>query len=194
MFSLKIFGVDVKLCFSFIAVFCLVSFFDGTSYILLGMAVCMLHECGHILAMCVFNVPPEKVQLYGAGIKITENTRLTTFSKEVIILSAGIITNFILFVVCYFTTDNFNINLFGMMNLIIGMFNCIPFKFSDGGRLVSMLIDRYSKNKNNKAKTMVKWVTVTGLCIAGTVMFLKSKGNISLLVSIIYIVGSEIFL
>jgi len=194
MFSIKLFNTKIEFCFSFFAVIALVSLFDGTSYILLGLLCCLLHELGHISAMCIFNVPPRKIQFYGAGIKITVNEKMTSLKKELIIELAGCITNVLIFFILYFFAQSFTVKIFATMNLIIGLFNLLPFKYFDGGKIIDLLLDLYSDKNRYALRMGIRIIAISLLVIVGIICYLKNKGNISLFISIIYIIISELFL
>lgn len=194
MFSIKLFNTKIDFCFSFFAVVTLVSLFDGTSYILLGILCCLLHELGHISAMCIFNVPPKKIQFYGAGIKITVNEKMTSFQKELIIEFAGCITNILIFLSLYFFSNSFKVKIFATMNLIIGLFNLLPFKNFDGGKITDLILDTYSTKSRYVLRTIVRVIAIAFLSIVGIIFYINNEGNISLFVSIIYIIISELFL
>lgn len=194
MFSFRLFNIKVEFCFSFFAVVCLVSFFDGTSYILLGLLCCLLHELGHITAMCIFNVPPKRVQFYGAGIKITINEKMVSFKKELIIQLAGCITNILIFGALYFLYHSFTVKVFATMNLIIGIFNLLPFKYFDGGKIIDLFLDTYPTKNRYILRTAIRILAIAFLSIVGIIFYLSNEGNISLFITIIYIIVSELFL
>lgn len=194
MFKFSILDTKIEFCFSFFAVVALVSFFDGTGYILLGLLCCLLHELGHICAMCIFEVPPQKIQFYGAGIEISVNEKMTSLKKELIIEMAGCITNILIFFILYFFARSFTVKIFATMNLIIGLFNLIPFKHFDGGKIIDLLLDTYSTKYRYILRKAIRIISIILLCLVGIFFYCKNQGNISLFISIIYIIISELFL
>lgn len=185
-----------SLSFSFFAIITLLLLTDGTNYTLLGLLACIFHELGHIFVMCLFNVSPKKIVFYGAGIKIVpDNTKITSFSSDFFILIAGSLTNFCLFVISYYIgKNNFEISLFSAINLIIGIFNLIPFKHFDGGRIIELFLNRFIGDKALLAQKIIRFICISILIIIATYFLLMHKGNFSLYATLGYIIFSELLL
>ena len=122
MLKFKIGKIEIILCFSFFAVIALLELLKENNYLLLCLTACILHELGHIFAMCLFSIAPNKITFYGAGIKITPGyNKITAFSQDLIILMAGSVTNLIIFAfITLFRNHNFTNEVFAAINLSIG--------------------------------------------------------------------------
>ena len=59
--------LKVKFDFSFFAVAAFMIFIDTSRAAVLSLIACILHEGGHLLAMAVCGVNPERITFYGGG-------------------------------------------------------------------------------------------------------------------------------
>jgi len=196
MISFRLKKISISIAFSFFAVLTLLLLLDKTKYTMLGLIACILHEMGHIFVMCLCEISPNKIILYGAGIKIIPNyDRITSMRQDFFILIAGSLTNFIIFAVLYpISQNNFTLALFSVINLVIGIFNLIPFKHFDGGRIIDLVISNYAKKNSIAMKKAVRVIAILSLIMLGMGFALTQKGNISLYLSIGYIIFSELML
>ncbi len=196
MLRFKIKNIEIAMHFSFFAVIALLGLIQESSYMLLALIACMLHESGHILLMCLFSVPPKKIDFYGAGIKITpDNSKITSTVQDFLILSGGSVTNIILFAVIYpMTKSSLNFSLFAVFNLIIGLFNLIPFKHFDGGKIIDLFLVTKKPEKSIAIRKIIRYISVSLFVLFGVVLLLKKSSNISLYFTICFIIISELFL
>lgn len=193
-FSIK--KLKFSLTFSFFAVIALIFSFEGTGYIFMGMIAATVHELGHIIAMCITDVPPKDVIFYGAGIKIVPNyKKILSFKKELMILSAGSLTNFLIFAMLFtLFQGNFKAELFAVVNLIIGLFNIIPFRHFDGGRIIDLFIMESNLKNPFLLRRVISVFAVTSIIILGVFFTFKGTVNPSFYISLGYIIFSEIML
>lgn len=178
MFVFEFSGVRVRLCFSFFAVICLTCLLGGESErVLIMLACCVLHECGHIAAMLLCSCKPSELTLYGAGIKLSPPKHLNSFAKDAFILVSGCAVNFLLAFVC--CTAAGRLTFFAQTNLLLGGFNLLPAGCLDGGRLLDLLL------APNKAKA-VKTVFVLLIAALCAVSVLCGSVSVSLLCVLAY--------
>ena len=196
MLRFKINKIEIAMHFSFFAVVALLGLIQETSYMLLALIACLLHESGHILLMCLFSVPPKKITFYGAGIKITpDNRKITSIIQDFFILIGGSATNITLFGIIYSTTkSSFNFSLFAVFNLIIGLFNLLPFKHFDGGKIIDLFLVTRKPEKSIAVRKIMRYISVILLVGLGLVLLLQGSTNISLYFTITFIIFSELIL
>ncbi len=196
MLKVKLFKTQIGFSFSFFAVIALIQLIQGTNYFLFALSACILHELGHIVMMCLFNVAPKQIIFYGAGIKITpDNSKITSVTFDFLILIAGVVTNFLLFLILYFCFQkNFNISLFAMFNLIIGVFNILPFKHFDGGKIIELILNSTATKHSYLIRKSIRIISIFLLIIFGIAFGYYQGINISLYFTILYIIISEIML
>lgn len=163
-------GIKVRLCFSFFAVIsltCLLGSDSGRMMIML--ACCGLHECGHIAAMLACGCKPSCVTIYGGGICLTPPGHLNSFAADILILTSGCAVNFILAFASVVTVGE--MTFFAQINLLLGGFNLLPVGYLDGGKLIGLLLSP------SKAKAVK---TVFALLIAALAVTAVVYGGISL--------------
>ena len=127
LFEIKLFDIRFGISFSFFAVTALI-FLCGDallSNIIMALFCCFFHELGHIVFMILFSDKPEKIVIYGGGIRITpKSTKLNAQYKDIIILLAGCVFNFaaagFIFAFC-------GLNFLCEVNIMLGVFNILPF-------------------------------------------------------------------
>ncbi len=196
MLKFKIGKIEIILCFSFFAVIALLELLKENNYLLLCLTACILHELGHIFAMCLFSIAPNKITFYGAGIKITPGyNKITAFSQDLIILMAGSVTNLIIFAfITLFRNHNFTNEVFAAINLSIGIFNLIPFKHFDGGKIIDLFLSEYCLKMGRVIREITRWVSIILLVVFSIAFVFEQGGNVSLYISVTYIIISELFL
>ena len=130
----------VRLCvtFSFFFVVGLLSLSAGFEELKLFSAFgsCICHELGHVFAMSLFGSAPESVTLYGGGIKIVpRKERILSRFADTVILLAGCFVNFLLAGIFAALKAPDTLVL---VNLVLGVFNLLPFSYFDGGRFLKL--------------------------------------------------------
>ena len=91
-----------------------------------------LHECGHLAALWLLDIPAQALELrtFGASIR----AELPGGRREALALAAGPGVNLLLAAVFWRPWP-----IFGLCNLALGLGNLLPFPKRDGGRLVQAL-------------------------------------------------------
>ena len=196
MFRVRIGDTVIKVGFSFLAVVALLGLYREAQYILLAVLCCILHELGHVLFMFMFRATPEEIIFYGAGIKIVPNRNKDTgFLKQIFILLAGCITNFLIAgVLLMLPNENFTITIFAIDNLIIGAFNLLPLRYFDGGQIAQLITNTSSNIIRHYIQNVVSYLCVIMLLIFVVGYTIHYGINISLIISIGYIIFSELII
>lgn len=186
MFRVKICGVRFGVSFGFPAVIALVLLTGGvnTRELLTALLCCALHECGHLMFMLIFSRKPEAVTLYGGGIRITPPAgRLDSFGSDLAVLLGGCAVNFLLAGAGMLSGG---MSFFVQTNLLLGVFNLLPFKYFDGGRVLELLTD-------GRGLRAVRCVFI--LLTAMLIIFIGRSGTVSVsfLVTFLFAAGAELF-
>ena len=190
----KIFSTEVIISYLLIcfAAICVISgVFEGFICCLISV---MIHETGHITAMCVFGFAPDKIKLSLFEISINDNSRhKRTFWQNLIIIFFGPFFNFICFIMFYllYLKGNDEFYPFAIANLSVGLFNMLPVLSLDGGQLLYAILGRFfSDSISEKTVNVVTFIFLFPLFAFGFLLLLKSKYNFSLLIVCIYLVFS----
>jgi len=177
--------------FTFFAAIALFFYLDKSGYGLMSIVACILHETGHLLAIIAEKKKVESITFYGGGIKIKCNENVDV---SFLIITAGSLMNIAIFTVLYFVfPTNYKLQIFAIMNLIIGVFNFLPLKYFDGGKLVEkILIKIFSAEKALNILRKTERVTVV-FALAGLIFLLVSNlFNPTLVMALIYVTAAEI--
>lgn len=178
----------IKLSFSFFAVLAVLLFFGDNFAVITALLCCFLHEFGHMIMMYKFSVPITEITLYGGGIKLKCDTdRLYSRKSEICVLLAGAAVN----ILCFFIFKGF-LKQFAYTSLVLGLFNLLPFKYFDGGRVLKLIFeDSISVYMNSAYRVLRSLIILVTVCV---IIFMIYKGitNLSLIITLIYIILSEI--
>lgn len=102
--------------------------------------VCMtLHEVSHILCAVIFGYDIKSLELSAQGLTIDLYENPSGY-KNLIIIVSGPLINLICSSVYLLITKNSS-SVFVAFNQSFGLFNLIPLKFLDGGRLLEEILD-----------------------------------------------------
>lgn len=194
MFELKIKHISIVFDFSFFATMSILMLYGDNKYILLGFITCLWHELGHLAAMLINGINIKKIFFYGAGIKIIpdKSFAFTPIKAQFIVLSAGCVINFITFILFY-SSSNTILRIFADLNAAIGAFNLLPLQFLDGGKIIILCI--YKLCQFNNAVVMeryLKWLNVIWIIISLLFFLIIGKGNITLFVTLCYLLISTL--
>lgn len=99
----------------------------------------LMHELGHIGMMCLFGMPPESLTFYAGGIRLSDSCLYCSKPKLVAVLMAGCAVNLVSAGMSLLLGYA---GLFAAAHLALGLFNLLPFRYFDGGRLYSELTGR----------------------------------------------------
>ncbi len=176
-------GFKQRLKFSFsFSFFFLVTFillFDENYVSFFSIISALLHETAHILTLLLFDNCKIKVKFKLAGISISAQKKP---SLEWAFLLSGPLLNFVLALLYPLFP------LFSTVNLIIGLLNLYPVYFTDGGRLLFLLLKKLLPiNIAEKTELIISIVLIIPLVLLGVIIAIKSPLNSSLLIIAVYI-------
>lgn len=150
---MKKFGLNPL--FIVLGIFCCIMGFAKFFFIYLFVVI--LHELAHLLVAQKLGYKLNKIFLmpYGASLSLQQN--FFDEKDEIIIASAGPLTNFVLVIFCialwwlYPISYNF-LQEFVWANIITGLINILPCYPLDGGRILVSLLTLKNKNRKQSLK------------------------------------------
>jgi Zn-dependent protease len=167
--------VEIGADFTFFAVVAMFAALDTTGFALMSLVVCLIHECGHLIAM---RKKPNSITFRGGGVRIESD------SDSVAVLIAGSALNIVIFAVLWTVlpkTDIYPV-MFAMMNLAIGLFNLLPVGCLDGKRLLSKFVP----------DKLLKVIEIAAIA-AVIVVIAVSDVNFTILGVIFYVIAVDFF-
>ena len=174
-------GKSVKITVSPLTPLVLAAFVALSSPILLGalLAAAALHEWGHMAALRHFGgkISHLTVSPFGAEMTIADTARLS-YGAEILVTLAGPAVNILLAVVLGLLGDRWeSAYVFAGAQLVLGLFNLIPIRPLDGGRLlwltVAWLTEPFSADRIASASGVIFAVVLFAL---GAMVFYRT-GN-----------------
>ena len=191
----KILGTEIYISFLFTAVITFMLATDRTGLALPTLCAVILHETGHLLAMWALECNPKSVSLIPASVKITMSFS-KSFRNDIIIAVCGPAVNFLLFLVLYVNYLSFGSEVslcYGLVNLLIGIFNIMPVKGLDGGTILFTILAK--RGDVNKATLILRFITISvavGILVLAVFVTVKVKFNPTLYIVGIYLLISAI--
>lgn len=133
----------------------------------------------------------KRLVFYGAGIKIVplKNCETEEFIYEILVLSAGCVVNFIVFLLlmcCEFLSD------FAAVNLAVGLFNSLPLFFLDGGKIIIQSFYRFLNfDKAVKLEKGLKNAGAVIVTVIAIVLYLIGVNNFTIYITLFFLMISS---
>ena len=182
----KIKSTRIELSFTFLALILLTTCFDKEGILLISLISSVIHELIHIAFIIALGGKISEISfsIFGGNIKRSKALRLTNLKEFFISISAPA-TNIIVGALLLL----FKLNLWGYINLIIGIFNILPFYDFDGGRglfyLLSNYLDYSSVIKILNFTSVLSTILVSSFTAT---VFFNSKTGFSMLILCVYMI------
>ncbi len=193
----KLFSTEIIISYTLICIVALSIILNSFSTFIYCLTSVLIHESGHITAMCVFECPPKKIKISPFEISISDTKRNErTLAKNTVIIILGPIFNFVCFILFYllylFYNDIFI--AYAAANLSVGLFNSLPVMSLDGGQFLFIALCRFlSEYKAERAVNVITFIFIFPLSALGFVLLFNSAYNFSLLFVCVYLIFSLIF-
>ena len=185
----------LKFNFSFFAVIAFLIFADSSGMAVLSLTACILHEGGHLLAMALCGIYPDKITFYGGGIAISKiGMEQMSYIRRLVILSAGCTVNFLISSLCLAFPENEMIQIFSAVNLLIGIFNALPIGYFDGARILEVLLVRVMSPSSAAIVKKIIGAICSFVIIAGILYYCIFSGksvSISLGFAMLYLIIAQ---
>jgi len=128
--KLKLLGTEIYVSFLFMAMLTLMIACDKTGFVLPTLFAVFIHELGHLFAMWALGVSPKRIKLIPTSVQIVSDIT-SRYTSDIFVSLCGPIANFVLFIALYINFLSFKNEIslcYGLLNLIIGIFNLFPVK------------------------------------------------------------------
>lgn len=194
MIQFNIKDVNIKLKFMFFAVITMFLILDKQGVTILTLLASLTHELGHLFALIIFGHRPKELIFEVVGIRLVKQNRFISYSKEIIILFAGPLTNIIIFFILYsFFRYDYYYSIFSLTNLFIGLFNLLPIGNLDGGQILNLAIKKTCGLYISRLLT----ISISIMAIIPVILFslylLIFKNNFTLTITSVYLLFMLIF-
>lgn len=197
-FKLK--GTEFRISFTFLALILLALTVKNLNTLSIVLVFAILHEAVHLIFIYLFSSPPKRVSLslFGACIERGDCVN-KSFLKEIIINTSAPLFNLIIALFFYLLSQVSKgrgelLNILYETNLVLGIFNLIPYHNFDGGNaLFNILLSFVNQAVANKIMTAVSLVVAIVFSIISTIVFFNYNHNYALLFTSLYMLLSLMF-
>ncbi len=186
----KIKNINITISFTFFALILMLIISKKTDYLYTSIFSALLHEIGHLCALKHFgaDILEFKISLFGGNIK-TMNFNKTSYLNEIIVCFSGPAINLLLslfFYLFYFAFHKKELLIYSNINLILGLYNLLPFYSFDGGKIVELILkNKYSEKRTDLVITILSILILIPFSYISFVVFFSNTDNFYLaLVSI----------
>lgn len=139
---------------------------EGTLPAALLLFAALLHELGHVAALCMYHVPVRRVDLEPMGARIIYDDALCPLPASAWIAFAGAGVNLLacatlsmLLAVGLFAAHRLPLLFFALANGFLALLNLLPWESLDGGRLLlSLLLLRFPPERTADAERICRIV------------------------------------
>ena len=182
MIEVKIKNTFVRFSFTFFAAVALFLLTES-GFGLAALCACGIHELSHLIMMIIFGVNADEILFYGAGIRISSREISSSGTiRQMLILFAGCAGN-IAAAAVMLVVGNI---VAAAINLIIALFNLLPFGVLDGAQLLKIAAVKFCKAENvDKLLRAVEILTLVAVILS---VCYFSKYSIFVIVFILYFV------
>lgn len=187
MFSFRIKRTVITVDIGFLAVIAVISInsgkFSGVSF-----ASCMIHEAGHLAAILITGVNVRRISFTLTGIRIKRSAeKICSDFTDIIILLCGPMASLTASVLCYFFAEN---SYAFSVNLILGIFNLLPFSALDGGSAAELIFERC--NIKAGAVCVLRFFNITANVLLIIYFAVHGIRNISVYIMCIFLGFTEL--
>lgn len=188
--SFNLFGVRIEVRFSFFAALTLFSLTDKTGLAELSILVCLLHEGCHLAAFFLLRLPLKSVVFEASGIRIVRSGIFISGLSEVIIQLAGSFGNFVFGGIFLSALGK---NAFSFLNFAVGIFNLLPMKTLDGGKLLKLFLSAFFREGTaEKIAVFIDGIFLFAFILSAALMIINRRANVTLLIFVLYLLSDAL--
>ena len=165
-------------------------FFDGTGIIRCCLFAIVLHEAGHAALYTLLLHRRPVFRIGFGGIALYWQPQRVRPAVQALVLLAGPAANLLSAWVCFrITAERMQLSwlLFGGVSLLLGLFNLLPLGFLDGGRLFSLVLEKFlPAERAMKCCECAQTVCLGALSLFLLAVLSDRKAQISLILFLCY--------
>ncbi|MEG0693256.1 MAG: site-2 protease family protein [Oscillospiraceae bacterium] len=194
MLRFKLGKLHVQIDFMFVAVVTIFLIVDTTGISSIALLACFIHELGHIVMFLAVGYTPQKLTFELTGIRLTKPIQELSAGKELLVQLAGSTTNLLIFFFLIKTIESISfLSLFAVTHLVLGVFNLLPLKSFDGGKILELILSFFlCENVTQKICSIADFICIFLMLIVCVFMIITSKNSFTLLMITIYLMISSL--
>ncbi len=194
----KIKNTKITISFTFFALIIILISLNRTEFLYTSIIFAIAHEIGHLLALKIFNVSIKEfeISLFGGNIKVLNSNKIKYWQTAIISLS-GPLLNIFFFILFYILNIFFENKLtyeIVVINLVLALFNLLPFYNFDGGKILcSVLLNFFDEKTVNIIITITSFVILIPFTYLAIYIFTLDFKNFYLLIASLLMLLTIIF-
>ncbi len=148
----------------------------------------LLHESGHLLAMKISKIKIKEIKILPFGIDIKKAPSVSSYKTDILISSAGVLTNVLLIILGRTLFKIPESNTFILSNYLLVLINVLPIKSLDGGQMLELLLLlKLSPETAEKIMSVLSLITLTLLGCIAIWLLINTSYNFTLLLMCMYL-------
>lgn len=189
MIRFKAGRLAVEINFMFVAIVSIFLLLDKTGISVIALLACFIHEMAHMVAFIAVGYTPQKLSFEMSGIRLTKPAQELSRGKELLVLIAGSGVNLLIFLLLIKTIDKISFfSIFGVTHLVLGIFNLLPLKSFDGGKILFLSLSYFmSESTAYKICAAADFISIFLMLLCSIFMVITSKKSFSLLAITVYL-------
>lgn len=194
----KIKNTKITISFTIFALIIILISLNRTEFLYTSIIFAIAHETGHLLALKKYNINVEefKISLFGGNIKMLNTSKIKYWQTAIISLAGPLVNIFflILFYILNIFFENMITYEIFIVNLVLTLFNLLPFYNFDGGKILSsVLLNFFEERTVNIAINIISFVILIPFTCIALYVFLLDFKNFYLLVASLLMLLTIIF-
>lgn len=178
----------IKIGFPTFVFFSAILLLDFSLLSLIPFFTAILHELGHITVMKICGIKVSQIKILPFGVDIKKQVCVTSYKTDIIIGSAGIITNLLLLLLCLLLPKTEATELFMASNILLITINILPIRTLDGGQILEKLIAyNFDLQSAEKVVSTASFICILLLGSVSIWLLFYSSYNFTLLIMCIYL-------
>ena len=170
MIRFRIFGLSIRVDFLFVA---LITFFlltDQSGVSVIALLACFIHETAHLLAFFAVGYTPRALIFELTGIRLVKPAQELSPFRDAIVQLAGSAANLLVFLLLCGSLHAVSYwSIFAVTHLLLGIFNLLPLKCLDGGKLLELcclpLLGEHATERITSAADLFTTLVLLGVAL-----------------------------
>ncbi len=191
--AFKINNISVKISFSFFALILFFIITDNINIYFITLTCALFHEMIHIISIYLLGGKIDEISFsaFGGNIKRSNDCFLGYIKEAVVNISAPLF-NILIGLLLFKSTDI--LNQISQINLVLGIFNILPFFSFDGGHFIDNLLSIvFSSETVNVFLTILSVIITALFAVVGVIIYYNYNENITLIIFSVFCFLSILF-
>lgn len=188
MVQFRLAGLTLAVDFTAPALLALAALLLPQEMLLRTLAACLLHESAHFLALALTGQRPELLRISAAGLRLElRAAAICPLHKSILILAAGPAANFLAAALLYAA----GVPEGGGANLALALFNLLPYRSTDGGTLLHLLLEhRFLESSPERPQQILRAISFLTTAAAAELLCRAGIRNPSLWAMLLFLLLS----